>query len=163
MTIAVFPGSFDPVTRGHLDLIRRASRLVDHLIVAVMVNTNKRPLFTMAEKEALVRHEIADLKNVEVKAATGLTVDFMAQEHATVLIRGLRNEQDFGYERDIAWMNQSLNDSIETVCLLARPPYAYFSSSLIKEVAKMGADVSEYVPDAVAAKLNQRLQDSAHE
>ncbi|MFC6163257.1 pantetheine-phosphate adenylyltransferase [Lactiplantibacillus dongliensis] len=163
MTIAVFPGSFDPVTRGHLDLIRRASRLVDHLIVAVMVNTNKRPLFTMAEKEALVRHEIADLTNVEVKAATGLTVDFMTQEHATVLIRGLRNEQDFGYERDIAWMNQSLNDSIETVCLLARPPYAYFSSSLIKEVAKMGADVSEYVPDAVAAKLNQRLQDSAHE
>jgi len=163
MKIAVFPGSFDPVTRGHLDLIRRASRLVDHLIVAVMVNTNKQPLFTMAEKEALVRHEIADLTNVEVKAATGLTVDFMAREQATILIRGLRNEQDFGYERDIAWMNQSLNDRIETVCLLARPPYAYFSSSLIKEVAKMGADVSEYVPDAVAAKLMARLQEQAHD
>ncbi|AVK60607.1 pantetheine-phosphate adenylyltransferase [Lactobacillus sp. CBA3605] len=158
MTIAVFPGSFDPITRGHLDLIQRASRLFDQLIVAVMVNTSKQALFTPAEKVAMIAAEVQDLPNVQVKAATGLTVDFMAAEQATVLVRGLRNEQDFGYERDIAWMNQSLNATIETVCLVARPPYAYFSSSLIKEIAKMGTDISTYVPTAVAIKLQQRLQ-----
>lgn len=150
MVTAVFPGSFDPITRGHLDMIQRASRLVDRLIVAVMVNTSKQPLFTMTEKVAMISDELTDLANVEVQAATGLTVDFMASVHATVLVRGLRNEQDFGYERDIAWMNKSLDETIETICLIARPPYAYFSSSLIKEVAKMGADVSKYVPTAVA-------------
>lgn len=159
MPTAVFPGSFDPVTRGHLDLIERASHLFDHLIVAVMVNTSKRPLFTMAEKVAMISAEVQHLPNVEVKAATGLTVDFMATQQATVLVRGLRNEQDFGYERDIAWMNKSLDDHIETVCLVARPPYAYFSSSLIKEVAKMGADVSEYVPESVARLLKARLEE----
>ncbi|BDZ31116.1 pantetheine-phosphate adenylyltransferase [Lactiplantibacillus sp. WILCCON 0030] len=159
MTIAVFPGSFDPVTRGHLDLIKRASRLFDQLIVAVMTNTSKQPLFTKAEKVSLIEAEVASLPNVTVQAATGLTVDFMAAQHATVLVRGLRNEQDFGYERDIAWMNQSLDEQIETVCLLARPPYAYFSSSLIKEVARMGTDVSEYVPTAVAKQLTQRLKE----
>ncbi|WP_338209508.1 pantetheine-phosphate adenylyltransferase [Lactiplantibacillus paraxiangfangensis] len=158
MVTAVFPGSFDPVTRGHLDLIQRASRLVDHLIVAVMVNTSKQPLFTKDEKVAMIQAEVRDLPNVTVQAAAGLTVDFMTQVDATVLIRGLRNEQDFGYERDIAWMNKSLNDQIETVCLIARPPYAYFSSSLIKEIAKMGADISEYVPTAVAQKLHQRFK-----
>lgn len=159
MTIAVFPGSFDPVTRGHLDLIERASQLFDELIVAVMTNTSKRALFSKTEKVQLIEAEVASLPNVRVQAATGLTVDFMATQHATVLVRGLRNEQDFGYERDIAWMNQSLKPTIETVCLLARPPYAYFSSSLIKEVAKMGADVSAYVPDAVAQQLAQRLKE----
>ncbi|CAJ1228479.1 pantetheine-phosphate adenylyltransferase [Lactiplantibacillus xiangfangensis] len=158
MITAVFPGSFDPVTRGHLDLIQRASRLVDHLIVAVMVNTSKQPLFTKDEKVAMIQAEVRDLPNVTVQAAAGLTVDFMTKVDATVLIRGLRNEQDFGYERDIAWMNKSLNDQIETVCLIARPPYAYFSSSLIKEIAKMGADISEYVPTAVAQKLHQRFK-----
>jgi len=159
MTIAVFPGSFDPVTRGHLDLIERASHLFDELIVAVMTNTSKQALFSKTEKVRLIEAEVASLPNVRVQAATGLTVDFMAAQHATVLVRGLRNEQDFGYERDIAWMNQSLKPTIETVCLLARPPYAYFSSSLIKEVAKMGADVSAYVPDAVARQLAQRLKE----
>lgn len=163
MVTAVFPGSFDPITRGHLDMIQRASRLVDRLIVAVMVNTSKQPLFTMTEKVAMISGELTDLANVEVQAATGLTVDFMASVHATVLVRGLRNEQDFGYERDIAWMNKSLDETIETICLIARPPYAYFSSSLIKEVAKMGADVSKYVPTAVAQKLHQRLGTDQHD
>ncbi|AGL64485.2 pantetheine-phosphate adenylyltransferase [Lactiplantibacillus plantarum] len=163
MVTAVFPGSFDPITRGHLDMIQRASRLVDRLIVAVMVNTSKQPLFTMTEKVAMISDELTDLANVEVQAATGLTVDFMASVHATVLVRGLRNEQDFGYERDIAWMNKSLDETIETICLIARPPYAYFSSSLIKEVAKMGADVSKYVPTAVAQKLHQRLGTDQHD
>ncbi|CAM3179216.1 pantetheine-phosphate adenylyltransferase [Lactiplantibacillus plajomi] len=158
MTTAVFPGSFDPVTRGHVDLIQRASHLVDHLIVAVMVNTSKQPLFSMPEKVAMIQAEVADLPNVTVQAATGLTVDFMDQVGATVLIRGLRNEQDFGYERDIAWMNKSLNDHVETIFMIARPPFAYFSSSLIKEIAKMGADVSEYVPTAVAQQLQQRFK-----
>ncbi|MBS0936554.1 pantetheine-phosphate adenylyltransferase [Lactiplantibacillus plantarum] len=163
MVTAVFPGSFDPITRGHLDMIQRASRLVDRLIVAVMVNTSKQPLFTMTEKVAMISDELTDLPNVEVQAATSLTVDFMASVHATVLVRGLRNEQDFGYERDIAWMNKSLDETIETICLIARPPYAYFSSSLIKEVAKMGADVSKYVPTAVAQKLHQRLGTDQHD
>lgn len=144
-------------------MIQRASRLVDRLIVAVMVNTSKQPLFTMTEKVAMISDELTDLANVEVQAATGLTVDFMASVHATVLVRGLRNEQDFGYERDIAWMNKSLDETIETICLIARPPYAYFSSSLIKEVAKMGADVSKYVPTAVAQKLHQRLGTDQHD
>ena len=111
----------------------------------------------------MISDELTGLPNVEVQAATGLTVDFMASVHATVLVRGLRNEQDFGYERDIAWMNKSLDETIETICLIARPPYAYFSSSLIKEVAKMGADVSKYVPTAVAQKLHQRLGTDQHD
>ena len=157
MVTAVFPGSFDPITRGHLDMIQRASQLVDQLIVAVMVNTSKQPLFTMTEKVAMISEEVADLPNVEVQAATGLTVDFMASVHATVLVRGLRNEQDFGYERDIVWMNKSLDETIETICLIARSPYAYFYASLIKEAAKMGRAVSKYALAEVATKRSQTM------
>ncbi|MDT6980408.1 pantetheine-phosphate adenylyltransferase [Levilactobacillus zymae] len=157
MTIAVFPGSFDPLTNGHLDLITRASRLFDQLIVAVGQNTAKQGVFTPAERVAFIEQSVEKLPNVTVRVETGLTVAFMQQCHATVLIRGLRNSTDFEYEQGIAGMNRHLDAHIETVCLMADPQYQFVSSSLLREVAKFGGDLTTLVPVPVAQALAQRL------
>ena len=157
MTIAVFPGSFDPLTNGHLDLITRASRLFEHLIVAVGQNTAKKGVFTPAERVAFIEESVQDLPNVTVQIETGLTVAFMQQCHATVLIRGLRNSVDFEYEQGIAGMNHHLDKQIETVCLMANPQYQFVSSSLLREVAKFGGDLTTLVPVPVAKALKRRL------
>ena len=158
MTIAVFPGSFDPLTNGHLDLIQRASRLFDHLVVAVGQNTSKRGVFTVSERVAFIEAGTRDLPNVSVQVETGLTVDFMRSIHATVLVRGLRNGTDFEFEQGIAGMNRALDDQIDTVCLMAAPKYQFVSSSLLKEVAQFGGDLSQLVPPAVAQGLRERLE-----
>ena len=158
MTIAVFPGSFDPLTNGHLDLIQRASRLFDHLVVAVGQNTSKRGVFTASERVAFIEAGTQDLPNVSVQVETGLTVDFMRSIHATVLVRGLRNGTDFEFEQGIAGMNRALDDQIDTVCLMAAPQYQFVSSSLLKEVAQFGGDLSQLVPPAVARGLRERLE-----
>ena len=158
MTIAVFPGSFDPLTNGHLDLIQRASRLFDHLVVAVGQNTSKRGVFTASERVAFIEAGTQDLPNVSVQVETGLTVDFMRSIHATVLVRGLRNGTDFEFEQGIAGMNRALDDQIDTVCLMAAPKYQFVSSSLLKEVAQFGGDLSQLVPPAVAQGLRERLE-----
>ncbi|GEO68537.1 pantetheine-phosphate adenylyltransferase [Levilactobacillus acidifarinae] len=157
MTIAVFPGSFDPLTNGHLDLITRASRLFDQLIVAVGQNTAKQGVFTPAERVAFIEQSIPDLPNVTVRVETGLTVAFMRQCHATVLVRGLRNSVDFEYEQGIAGMNHHLDAHIETVCLMANPQYQFVSSSLLREVAKFGGNLTTLVPVPVARALVKRL------
>ncbi|MCT4487120.1 pantetheine-phosphate adenylyltransferase [Levilactobacillus parabrevis] len=158
MTIAVFPGSFDPLTNGHLDLIQRASRMFDHLIVAVGQNTSKRGVFTASERVAFIEAGTQALANVSVQVEAGLTVDFMRSVNATVLVRGLRNSTDFEFEQGIAGMNRSLDDQIDTVCLMAAPKYQFVSSSLLKEVAQFGGDLTQLVPPAVAQGLQDRLE-----
>ena len=159
MKVAVFPGSFDPLTLGHLDLIKRGSALFDQLAVAVMANESKHPLFTLDERLKQVKEAVAGLDNVSVITSQGLTVDLMNKIGADYLMRGLRNSKDFEYERDIATMNQFLDDQVETVFFLADPKYQHLSSSLLKEVTMAGGDISAYLPANINAALERRLDE----
>ena len=159
MKVALFPGSFDPLTLGHLDLIKRGSALFDQLAVAVMTNSSKHPLFSVDERINQVKEAVAGLSNVSVITSQGLTVDLMNQMGADYLLRGLRNGRDFEYEKDIAAMNQFLDDQVDTVSLLADPKYQHLSSSLLKEVAMAGGDISAYLPANINADLQKKLDD----
>lgn len=149
MKIALYPGSFDPLTNGHLDIIERASKLFDRLIVGVGTNTSKKPLFSTQEKITLIHEVTTAFKNVDVIEISGLTVDVMDNLQANYLVRGLRNENDYLYERDIAEMNRSLRPDIETVILMAHHENQNIASSMIKEIAHFGGDVSKLVPKAI--------------
>lgn len=159
MKVALFPGTFDPLTLGHLDLIKRGSALFDQLAVAVMTNENKDPLFSVAERVAQVKEAVSGLSNVSVITAEGLTVDLMNKIGADYLMRGLRNTADFHYERDISAMNNFLDDQCETVFFLARPEYQHLSSSLLKEVTSAGGDISAYLPANINNALKKRLEE----
>ena len=159
MKVALFPGSFDPLTLGHLDLIKRGSALFDQLAVAVMTNSSKHPLFSVDERINQVKEAVAGLSNVSVITSQGLTVDLMNQMGADYLLRGLRNGRDFEYEKDIASMNQFLDYQVDTVFLLADPKYQHLSSSLLKEVAMAGGDISAYLPANINADLQKKLDD----
>ncbi|WP_430603862.1 phosphopantetheine adenylyltransferase [Enterococcus sp. DIV0724b] len=155
--IALFPGSFDPLTNGHLDLIERSTKLFDKVIVGVFVNTNKKALFTVEEKLVLIKKAVAHLENVEIIIQeTKLTVESASDLGANFLIRGIRNVKDYEYEKDIAMMNHHLAPELETIFLLADEKYAHISSSLLKEVLKFGGDVSHYLPKSVSQALNQK-------
>lgn len=157
MKIALFPGSFDPLTNGHLDLIERSSKLFDKVIVGVFVNTSKSSLFSAEEKITLIKDATQAFQNVEViTQATQLTVESAATLGAKFLIRGIRNVKDYEYEKDIAMMNSHLAPEIETVFFLADEKYRHISSSLLKEVLKFGGDVSVYLPEAVNKAINQK-------
>ncbi len=147
---ALFPGSFDPLTMGHMDTIERGANLFDHLIVGIFVNTNKKSLFTSQEKVTLVKEAVAHLPNVSVIAQeTELTVETARHLGAEFLLRGIRNIKDYEYEREIMIMNQHLAPEIETVFLMAAPKYSHISSSILKEVLVFGGDVKEYLPKNV--------------
>ena len=156
MTIAVYPGSFDPVTRGHEDLIRRSLAFVDRVIVAVAVNAAKQPLFTLEERVALLRDAVR-LPEVEVQSFEGLLVDFAQQVGAAVIVRGLRAVSDFEYEFQMALMNRTLAPRIETVFLMPAFDLTYLSSSLVREVARFGGDVSQLVHPAVRQALRKKF------
>ncbi|HEX2772591.1 MAG TPA: pantetheine-phosphate adenylyltransferase [Micromonosporaceae bacterium] len=156
MRRAVCPGSFDPVTNGHLDIIGRASRLVDELVVGVLVNQAKQGLFTVDERIAMLREVTASYGNVRVEAFRGLLVDFCRAQDAAVVIKGLRAVSDFDYELQMAQMNIGLA-GVETLFMPTNPLYSFLSSSLVKEVAKWGGDVSAHVPDLVRQRLLDRL------
>ena len=155
--IAVYPGSFDPVTKGHADLIRRSLAFSDRVVVAVAVNVSKQPLFTLEERVALIR-ETVSLPGVEVRSFDGLLVDFAREVGATILIRGLRAVSDFEYEFQMALMNRTLAPALETVFLVPAFDLTYLSSSLVREVARFGGDVSALVHPAVQRALKAKFK-----
>lgn len=153
MPIAMYPGSFDPVTRGHLDIIKRSSRMFDKLIVAVLVNSAKTPLFTVEERVAMLRECCKDMPNVEVDSFNGLTVSFAKQKNATVMVRGLRAVTDFENEIQLAHTNYAMMPEIETVFLATAIKWSYLSSTIVREAAHYGQDVSRFVPPNVEKEL----------
>ena len=154
----VYPGSFDPITNGHVDLIRRASGVFDHIVVAVLRNLEKQALFTVEERLDLLRQSLADLPGVEVDSFDGLLVDYVRKIGAHHILRGLRALSDFEYEFQMALMNQRLAPDIETVFLMPREEFTFLSSRLVREVAHLGGPVEGLVPPPVAARLKERLQ-----
>jgi pantetheine-phosphate adenylyltransferase len=158
MKIVVCPGSFDPLTNGHVDIITRASQIFDKVIVAVLHNPNKKPLFTMEEREEMIRVALADLKNVEVDAFSGLLVDYARQRGACAIVRGLRAVSDFEFELMQASVNRKLAPELETVYMMTSNDFSFLSSSVVKEVAAFRGDVSCMVPEIVAAKLSEKFR-----
>jgi len=157
-TLAVYPGSFDPLTNGHVDIISRGARLFDRIVVAILVNAEKSPLFTMAERVDIIRAVFKDHPNVEVDTFDGLLVDYVARRNAQVIVRGLRAVSDFEYEFQMALMNQRLNDRIQTIFMTPAEQYTYISSRLIKEVFALGGRVHGLVPDMVEARLREKTR-----
>ena len=158
MRTAVYPGSFDPITFGHVDLVKRGLTIADRLIVAVLGNSVKAPLFTTEQRVAQVRAAVGGLKRVEVVSFDGLLVDFIRRSRATLIIRGLRAVSDFEYEFQMALMNRRLNRAAETVFLMPGESYTYLSSSIVKEIARFGGPVRGLVPPKVAKELGTRFK-----
>ena len=156
-TLAVYPGSFDPLTNGHVDIIARGARLFDRIIVAIAVNAEKAPLFTMDERVEIARAVFKDQPTVEIEAFDGLLVDYVARRKADVIVRGLRAVSDFEFEFQMALMNRRLNGKIETVFMMPAEQYSYISSRLIKEVFALGGQVHGLVPDMVEARLRDKV------
>jgi pantetheine-phosphate adenylyltransferase len=154
---AVYPGTFDPVTLGHLDIIRRGARMCDSLVIGVTTNPAKQPMFSVEERLAMVEREVADLSNVSVTQFDSLLMDFAEAEGAAMILRGLRAVADFEYEYQMAGMNQQLNDRIETVFLMADVSLQPIASRLVKEIARYGGDINKFVTPAVAADVAARI------
>lgn len=154
---AVYPGTFDPITCGHFDLIERAARFYDRLVIAVADNRNKNSLFTLEERVALAKEVTAKMPNVEVMGFSGLLVDFVKQIEGNVLLRGLRAVSDFEYEFQLASMNRKLAPEVETMFMTPAENYAFISSSLVREISALGGDVSEFVHPVVQSALKQKL------
>ncbi len=155
--IAVYPGTFDPITLGHLDIIRRGTHLVDRLVIGVTTNPSKSPMFSVEERLAMVKREVADLPTVEVVTFNSLLMDFAESQGARVILRGLRAVADFEYEYQMAGMNQQLNDKIETAFLMADVALQPIASNLVKEIARYGGDIGKFVTPAVAADVAAKL------
>lgn len=153
----IYPGSFDPLTNGHLDVVQRATRLFDRVIVAVAKNDSKSPLFSLAERLDLVARAVQPLANVEADAFDGLLVDYVEARSAQAVIRGLRAVSDFEFEFQLALMNRKLNERIETIFMMPKDTYVFLSSRIVKEIARLGGDVSAFVPEHVRAALRSRL------
>ncbi|MGH9804288.1 MAG: pantetheine-phosphate adenylyltransferase [Candidatus Acidiferrales bacterium] len=158
---AIYPGSFDPVTNGHLDLITRASNLFHHLVVAVLVNPEKDPLFSVKERVDMLDLVVAGLPNVEVDTFEGLLVDFARSKDARVLLRGIRAVSDYEYELQMALMNRQLEPELETVFMLPAEAYSYLSSRLVREVARLGGSVKGLVPDVVEERIRAKVSASS--
>ena len=157
LRIGVYPGTFDPLTLGHLDIIRRGANLVDRMVIGVTTNPSKSPMFTVAERMAMVTREIADMPSVSVVEFDLLLMDFAEREGARVILRGLRAVADFEYEYQMAGMNQQLNDRIETVFLMADVSLQPIASRLVKEIARYGGKIDKFVPPAVVADVAAKL------
>ena len=155
MSTAVFPGSFEPVTTGHVDLIRRASRMFDRLVVGVLVNSAKQPLFSKEERVAMLREITADQDNIEVSSFEGLLVDFVKEQHADAIVRGLRTPGAFEYELPLAQANHKLSVQADTIFLASAPEYSYISSSAVRELLRYQADISGYVPETVLRYMRE--------
>ena len=157
MSIAIYPGSFDPITNGHLDVVTRAARLFEKLIIAVYATPSKNLLFTTEERVDLIRKAIVNLPNVTVESFPGLTVDFAKKVKAQAMVRGLRMGADFEREFDLAMMNKKLSPELEVVCLMANQEYQFLSSSLLKEAANLGGNIDSFVPKHVVEALKRKV------
>lgn len=154
--LAVCPGSFDPLTNGHIDIIERSARLFDRVIVAVLVNAEKRPLFEMPDRVAMIREALAHLPNIEIESFEGLLAEFVRSRSAQAVVRGLRSTTEFNDEWQMAQMNRRLAPDVETVFLVPAPDVAYVSSRLVKDIARLGGPLEGLVPPGVAARLSRR-------
>lgn len=160
MRTAVYPGSFDPITNGHLDVIQRAARLFDRVIVAVAINESKTPMFSMAQRKDLTARAVEHLPNVEVDTFTGLLVDYVEAKKGEAVIRGLRAVSDFEFEFQLALMNRKLNEKVETIFMMPKETYTFISSRMIKEVARLGGDISSFVPKHVEQALHKKVRNA---
>jgi pantetheine-phosphate adenylyltransferase len=156
MKIAIYPGTFDPVTNGHVDILERALNLFDKVIITIARNTAKNPLFTEEERITLLRQVTHHYKNVEVDSFNGLLVEYVQKRHAIAVVRGLRAMTDFEYELQMALMNRKLDEKMETVFMMPNEKYTYLSSNFVREIAKLGGDVSKFVPAVVLKALQQK-------
>ena len=159
--VAIYPGSFDPITNGHLDLIQRGARLFDRLVVAILRNESKQPLFSTEERVEMLSEVVRDLPNVEVASFGGLLVEYAASREATVLLRGIRAVSDYEYELQMALMNRRLAPGIETVSLMSSEAFSFISSRLVKQVIGLGGNISGLVPPSVEVRLKNRLHRAA--
>ncbi|MEJ0091223.1 MAG: pantetheine-phosphate adenylyltransferase [Limisphaerales bacterium] len=157
MRTAIYPGSFDPLTNGHLDVVQRAAKLFDRVIVAVAKNEGKHPLFTLKERVSLVKKSIAHLPNVGADSFDGLLVEYVVSRKAQAIVRGLRAVSDFEFEFQLALMNRKLNENIETIFMMPKDTYTFLSSRIVKEIARLGGDVSGFVPAHVQAALAKKF------
>jgi pantetheine-phosphate adenylyltransferase len=158
MRTAIYPGSFDPFTNGHLDVVQRAAKLFDHIIVAVAKNEGKHPLFTMEERLGLAQIAVKSIPNVEATAFDGLLVDYAVAKQARAIVRGLRAVSDFEFEFQLALMNRKLNENVETIFMMPKDTYTFLSSRIIKEIARLGGDVSSFLPVHVEDALKKKLK-----
>lgn len=158
MRTAIYPGSFDPLTNGHFDVVQRAAKLFDRVIVAVAKNEGKKPLFSLQERLVLIKEATADMPNVEADALEGLLVDYVVHKKAQVIVRGLRAVSDFEFEFQLALMNRKLNENIETIFMMPKDTYTFLSSRIVKEIAQLGGNVSPFVLPNVQLALRQKLK-----
>lgn len=158
MAIAVYPGSFDPVTLGHMDIIERTSKMMDHVIIGVLRNNSKTPLFSVEERVKMLKNVTSHLNNVEVQSFDGLLVDFVHQNHADVIVRGLRAITDFDYELQLAQTNRVIAPDVDTIFLTTNLRYSYLSSSIVKEIAGYDGDISEFLHPEIARLVQDKIQ-----
>lgn len=156
MSVAVYPGSFDPITNGHLDVIKRTAAIFDKVVIGILVNQNKKPLFSLEERTEMIRRVTADIPNIEVYPFSGLVVEFAKEHNVNVLIRGIRSTTDFEYELQMAQINHKIDGNIDTLFFATDPRYSFVSSSAIKELWSYRQDVREYVPEYVIQKLQEK-------
>jgi len=156
LRLAVYPGSFDPITKGHIDILERSSRLFDRIVVAVIHNVNKKELFTLEERKEMIREATQHLPNVEVDCFSGLLVDYIVQKGACAIVRGLRTVSDFEYELHMAMMNHHMLPEVDTIFIMSTSKYFYISSSMVKEAALLGGPVGDLVPPNVEARLREK-------
>jgi len=156
MKVAIYPGSFDPITYGHLDILERALNLFDKVVIAVATNSSKNPLFTEEERLLLIRNTVRKYENVEVDSFQGLLVDYVRRRKAIAVVRGLRAMTDFEYELQLALMNRKLDENMETIFLMPNEKYTYLSSNVVREIARLGGDVSKFVPSVVQKALRKK-------
>ncbi|HLE33525.1 MAG TPA: pantetheine-phosphate adenylyltransferase [Bacteroidota bacterium] len=158
MRIAIYPGTFDPITNGHIDILERALKLFDRIIITVARNSAKSPLFSDQERLDLIKAVVRKYKNVEVDSFDGLLVSYARQKKATAIVRGLRAISDFEFELQMALMNRKLDDTFETVFLMPNAKYTYLNSSIVREIARLGGEVSDFVPPLVRVTLERKIQ-----
>ncbi len=159
MKIAIYPGSFDPITTGHLNIIRRAANIFDRLIVCVMVNSSKKPLFTQQERMQMIRDVVGDIPNVEVDASTELLAEYARKKGSCVIVKGLRAGSDFENEFSMSIINHKINPDLDTMFLTAEHQYMYLSSSIVKELANYDVDLTEFLPEQIIPIFKQRIAD----